>query len=148
MESRVVLKLNQSYRTKRVGRKPHNASGMVCIPSSRQLKKQNPFPARYSCRAVFMLLLHFMIFDWRHNVQFSLYTFGCVVSHIFFDCQKKIFFRPELMSIVHLSFHNSPEAFHRAVINTMRTLDILCVILAFKIFCRNSFDVYWYPLSL
>ena len=64
---------------------------VVCIPSSRQLKKQKPFPARYFCRAVFMLPLHFMIFHWRHNARFSLYTFGCVAGHIFFDCLKKVF---------------------------------------------------------
>ena len=113
------IKTEQSNRILGM-KKPRKHVALVCIPSSRQLKKRTPFPARYSCRAVFVLPLHFMIFYWRHNVQFSLYTFGCVVSHIFFDCQKKVFFRSELMSIVHLSFHNSPEAFHRAVINTMR----------------------------
>jgi len=64
---------------------------LVCIPPCRQLKKQKPFPARYFCRAVLMLPLHFMIFHWRHNVRFSLYTFGCVAGHIFFDCLKKVF---------------------------------------------------------
>ena len=36
--------------------RPSKVPYLVCDPSSRQLKKQKVFPARYYCRAVFMLL--------------------------------------------------------------------------------------------
>ena len=65
------------------------------------------------------LQFSFVIFQWRHNVQVSLYALGRVVGHIFFNRLQKFFFRLELMAVVHLSFHDPPETFHGAVIYTM-----------------------------
>ena len=46
-------------------------------------------------------------------------TLVCIVVHVFRDCRNQLISGVELPAIVHLSFHDAPEAFYGTIVGAM-----------------------------
>ena len=60
-----------------------------------------------------------MFFHRCHNTQIALHPLGVVVDNVVLNHQNKLLLGSKSSAIVFLAFQNAPEAFHRAVVNTM-----------------------------
>ena len=72
----------------------------------------------------------------RHAAKALLVPLGIIKMDIFFDGGSQCLLARKFSQIVHLGFQNSPESFHRTIVNTPSS------------FARKCLLVYWNPRSL
>ncbi len=60
-----------------------------------------------------------MLLHWRQDTKISLYTLGVVVAYVGLDHLNKLVFAGKASAVIALSFQNTPEALHWAVVNAV-----------------------------
>ena len=68
----------------------------------------------------------------RQDTEIALYALGVVIADVVLYHLNQFFLAGEAFAVITLTFEDTPETLHRAVVMQCATRDMLCVIFAFS----------------